>query len=131
MGNAARYRYRLRIVRVGPCEMLGVAFATSRCGRGERFDGREFGDKLVGCKEVEHGVGGVAAALFVRLSMFAPTSPNTPVIWLSMSGTLACSTKRRTRCPARGGGTHVAGGVVHRSLDAAVLQVIPSSAALP
>ena len=32
-------------------------------------------------------VGGVRRApWFVRLSMLAPTSPNTPVIWLSMFG---------------------------------------------
>ena len=68
------------------------------------FDGRELGDKLVGCGgvEVEHGVGGVAAGLVRELSMFAPTSPNTPVIWLSMSGTLACSTATRPPCAGAG-----------------------------
>ena len=34
--------------------------------------------------------------------MFAPTSPNTPVIWLSMSGTLAWSTATRPPCAGAG-----------------------------
>ena len=63
-GSARREkRDRLRIVRIGPfCEMLWVLRSLLHdTDAVNAFDGRELGDKLVGCGgvEVEHGVGGV------------------------------------------------------------------------
>ena len=66
LGLLRRERDRLRIVRVGPfCEMLGMLRSLLHDADAvDALDGREFGDKLVGCGgvEVEHGVGGVASS---------------------------------------------------------------------